>query len=227
MNSRNPLVFLALVVLAILPLRPAQAQDLNSVLQKLDVAAKNFHTATATVEFDSIVTDPVPDKDVLTGTAYYERNSHFEMAVHFTAHIANEKSHPTAKGYILSNGVVRYSDTGKEKDAQPVNGASKYESYFILGFGASGKDLAEKWTIKYDGKDTIDGVATDKLELVAKDPDVRKNIPLVTVWLDASRAVSLKQLFDQGDGQSRVCIYSDIKVNQPQGLPKTAFSFDK
>jgi hypothetical protein len=225
MHSRNPLVFIALVALAILPLRPAQAQDLNGVLQRLDVAAKDFRTATATVEFDSIVTDPVPDKDVLTGTAYYERNSHFEMAVHFTAHISNAKSHPTEKGYILSGGVVRYSDTGKEKDAQPVNGASKYESYFILGFGASGKDLAEKWAIKYLGKETIDGIATDELELVAKDPDVRKNLPMVTIWLDTSRAVSLKQVFDQGDGQSRVCIYTNIKVNQP--LPKTAFSFDK
>lgn len=225
MHSRNSLLFLALIAFASMPLRPAQAQDLTHVLQKLDVAARDFHTTTATVEFDSILTDPVPDKDVLTGTAYYERNSHFEMAVHFTAHIANGNSHPTEKGYILSGGIVRYSDTGKEKDAQPINGASKYESYFVLGFGASGKDLAEKWTIKYLGTETIDGIVTDKLELVAKDPDVRKNLPKVTIWLDTSRAVSLKQVFDQGDGQSRVCVYTNIKVNQP--LPKTAFSFDK
>ena len=63
----------------------------------------------------------------------------------------------------------------------------------MLGFGASGKDLEEKWTIKYLGKETIDGIATDKLELVAKDPDVRKNIPKVTIWMDTARAVSLKQ----------------------------------
>jgi hypothetical protein len=225
MHSRNLLVFLAFVALAVPSLRPAHAEDLANVLANLDAAAKDFHTVAATVEVDSILTDPVPDKDVLTGTAYYERNSHFEMAVHFTAHIASGRSHPTEKGYILSGGVVRYSDTGKEKDAQPVNGASKYESYFELGFGASGKDLAEKWTIKYLGKETIDGIVTDKLELVAKDPDVRKILPKVTIWLDTSRAVSLKQVFDQGDGQSRVCIYSNIKVNQP--LPKTAFSFDK
>jgi hypothetical protein len=227
MHSRNPLLFLALVTIAILPLRSARAEDLASVLAKLDAAARDFHTTVATVEYDSVLTDPVPDKDVLTGTAYYERNSHFEMAVHFTAHISNGKSYPTEKGYILSRGAVRFSDTGKEKDAQPVNGANKYESYFVLGFGASGKDLAEKWTIKYLGKETIDGIATDKLELVAKDPDVRKNLPKVTIWLDTSRAVSLKQVFDQGDGQSRVCIYTNIKVNPHQGLPKTAFEFDK
>ena len=70
----------------------------------------------------------------------------------------------------------------------------------MLGFGASGTQLEEKWTIKYLGTETIDGVKTDKLELVAKDPDVRKNIPKVTIWLDTSRAVSLKQVFDEGEG---------------------------
>ena len=40
----------------------------------------------------------------------------------------------------------------------------------MLGFGASGKDLAEKWDIKYAGEETVDGVKTEKLELVAKDP---------------------------------------------------------
>jgi outer membrane lipoprotein-sorting protein len=221
MHSRNPLVLLALVALAILPLRPAHAEDLASVLAKLDAAAKGFHTTTATVEFDSIQTDPIPDKDVMTGTAYYERNSHFEMAAHFTAH----NGQPSDKAYIFSGGTLRYSDTGKEKDAKPYVEASKYESYFVLGFGASGRDLAEKWTIKYLGKDTVDGIVTDELELVAKDPKVLKLFQKVTIWLDTARAVSVKQVFDEGEGQSRICTYTNIKVNQP--LPKTAFNFDK
>ena len=225
MHSRNYFVFLALVAVAILPLRSAQAEDKASVLAKLDTAAKGFHTTTATVEFDDIQTDPIPNTDVMTGTAYYERNSHFEMAVHFTAHITDGKSRPTAKAYIFSGGVLRVSDTGKEKDAKLYDQASKYESYFVLGFGASGKDLEEKWTITYLGKETIDGISTDKLELVAKDPNVRKNISKVTVWMDTARAVSLKVVFDEGEGQSYVCHYTNIKVNQT--LPKTAFSFDK
>jgi len=94
----------------------------------------------------------------------------------------------------------------------------------MLGFGASGHELAEKWTIKYLGTEVIDGIKTDKLELVAKDPAVRKTIPKVTIWLDTLRAVSLKQIFDEGEGQSRVCYYTNIKVNQP--LLKGAFSFD-
>lgn len=221
MRSRNHLVFFALVAVAFLALPPARAEDKAGVLAKLDAASNGFHTTTATVEFDSIQTDPIYDKDVMTGTAYYERNSHFEMAVHFTKH----DNQPTKKAYIFSGGTLRISDTGKEKDAKPYTEASKYESYFMLGFGASGKDLADKWNITYLGKETIDGVATDRLELVAKDPRVRKLFLKVTIWLDTARAVSLKQVFDEGEGQSYVCTYSNIKVNQ--SLPKAAFNFEK
>jgi outer membrane lipoprotein-sorting protein len=222
MHSRNPLVFLALVALAILPLRSAHAEDLASVLAKLDAAAQDFHTTTATFEFDSIQTDPVPDTDVQKGLAYYQRNgTAFQMAGHINEH----NNHPNAKIYIISHGVLRISDTGKEADAKTITQASKYEGYFMLGFGASGSQLAEKWDIKYLGQEKIDGVLTDKLELVAKDPTVRKNIVKVTAWMDTTRAVSLQVIFDEGQGQSYVCHYTDIKVNQP--LPKTAFDFDK
>ena len=216
------LAFLTLIPALFLFSLPARAADLSSVLQKLDAAAKDFHTALATFEFDTIQTDPVPDTDVQKGTAYYQRNgSSFQMA----GHIAEHNNYPSGKTYILSRGVLRISETGKETDAKSINQASKYEGYLMLGFGASGSQLAEKWDIKYLGAEQIDGVTTDKLELVAKDPTVRKNITKVTAWMDSARAVSLKVIFDEGEGQSWVCHYKDIKVNQP--LPAGAFSFDK
>ncbi|MGD1106272.1 MAG: hypothetical protein ABR865_04445 [Terracidiphilus sp.] len=221
MHLRSKSILLTVLTAALLPVPPARADELASVLAKLDAAARDFHTTTATFEFDTIQTDPIPDKDLLTGTAYYNRiDGHFQMA----AHISGHNGRPAAKAYIFSGGMLRESDTGKESDAKTYTQAGKYESYLMLGFGASGHELAEKWTIKYLGTEVIDGIKTDKLELVAKDPAVRKTIPKVTIWLDTLRAVSLKQIFDEGEGQSRVCYYTNIKVNQP--LPKGAFSFD-
>jgi len=203
-------------------LLPARADDLTRVLQRLDVAAQGFQSTSAEVEFDTLQTNPIPDKDVMTGTAYYERKgSRFQMA----AHIAKHNGRPTAKTYIFAGGVFRLSDTGKEQDAKVYTQVSKYESYLMLGFGAKGSELAQKWTIKYLGEEVLDGVKTDKLELIAKDPQIRKNIPKVIVWLDAARAVSLKQIFDEGEGQSRICRFTNIRVNQP--MPKNAFSFNK
>ena len=45
----------------------------------------------------------------------------------------------------------------------------------------------------------------------------------MTVWLDPRNGVSLKQVFDEGPGQYRVCVYFNIKVNQ--SLPSDAFTF--
>jgi outer membrane lipoprotein-sorting protein len=57
---------------------------------------------------------------------------------------------------------------------------------------------------------------------VAKDPDVKKMFPKVTIWVDPARAVSLKQIFDEGQGQSRTCFYFNIKLNST--LPDSDFT---
>ena len=223
MHLGRRLVFSAFILAALTLSQSAQADDLKQVLQKLDAAAKNFTNVTTDVEFKTVMTVPVPDTDVLTGVAYYERNDgHFKMAAHLHQH----NGQPTNQTYIFSGGVLRESDTDKGNDAHTINQASKYESYLMLGFGASGSDLQAKWDIKYDGQETIDGITTDKLELVAKDPTVRKNLPKVTIWLDTARAVSIKQIFDEGEGTSRTGHYTSIQVGQKK-LPGDAFSFGK
>jgi outer membrane lipoprotein-sorting protein len=196
----------------------AAAQDLKTVLAKLDTAAANFHSTSADFEFDSIQTDPVPNKEVQKGTVYYERKGKdFQMA----AHIDQENGKPSPKIYTFSKGVFRLYE--KLPNQVTIYKNDKLGGYLLLGFGASGKDLSEKWDITYGGQETIDGVKTEKLDLVPKDPAVRKNLVKVTVWMDTARGVSLKQVFDQGDGQSRVCLYFNFKFNQP--LPSSVFTF--
>jgi outer membrane lipoprotein-sorting protein len=195
------------------------ADPLELVLHKLDVAAANFKSTSADVEFDSIQTDPIPDKDVQKGVVYYQRKGNsFQMGVH----IAEVNGKIVPKVIAVTGGVVKFYEKLIDQVTTSTK-VSKYESYLILGFGASGKDLLQKWNIKYLGPDTVNGVKTEKLELVAKDPDVLKLFPKVTIWVDPDRGVSLEQLFDEGQGQSRVCRYSNIKVNQP--LPSDAFTF--
>ncbi len=207
----------ALFALCFVPVRAASAQDLKSVLSRLDTASANFHTTTADFEFDTVTTQPIYDKDVQKGTAYYKRDGHnFQMA----AHIREANGRPIARDLAYSDGKVLYFDQASNQER--VMDATKYESYLLLGFGASGRGLAEKWDIKYLGTEVLDGVKTDKLELIAKDPSVLKLFPKVIVWLDTARAVSLKQLFDEGQGTSRSCFYWNIKTNQT--LPKDAFS---
>jgi outer membrane lipoprotein-sorting protein len=197
----------------------AWADDLGRVLKELDKSAANFHSTTADFEFDTIQTDPFPDKDVMKGTAYYERKgTTFSMA----AHVLQQNGKDAPRTYMYAGGTLKLFQPMIDQ-VTSFKSASKFESYLMLGFGASGKDLADKWGIKYDGQETLDGVKTEKLELAAKDETLRKNLLKVTIWLDVARGVSLKQIFDFPQGVSRVCTYSNIKTNQ--ALPAEAFKF--
>jgi outer membrane lipoprotein-sorting protein len=219
------LLFAASIALALLPGRaafaaPADEKELERVLHRLDVAANNFRSTSADFEFDSVETDPVPDKDVQKGTVYYERNgSAFRMA----AHIKEVNGKPVPKVLTYSGGVIKLYEK-LPNQVTTLNKLSQYGSWFMLGFGASGKDLAARWEIKYLGPETLDGVKTEKLELVAKDPAVRKNVRMVTIWVDLDKGVTLKQVFDQGPSTYRVNVYFNVKVNQP--LPAEVFTFE-
>ena len=219
MHFRKNILLVASIALLFAPLRmTAAAQDLKSVLAKLDAVAPAFHSTSADFEIDSYQTDPVPDKDVQKGTVYYERRgSNFQMA----AHINEENGKPVPKTYKYDKGVFQLYE--KLTDQVTTYKNDKLGGYLLLGFGASGKELSDKWDITYAGAETLDGVKTDKLELVPKDTAVRRNLAKVTVWMDTAHGVSRKQVFDEGQGQSRVCVYFNFKFNQP--LPSSAFTF--
>jgi outer membrane lipoprotein-sorting protein len=200
--------------------RPARAADsLNAVLHKLDVAAARFHTTSADFVFQSIQTDPIPDTETQKGTVYYERKgSSFQMA----AHIGQINGRAIPKIYKYGGGVFELYEPVINQVTRFAR-AGKFESYVMLGFGASGKELAQKWNLKLLGAEALDGVLTDKLELIAKDPAVQRNLPKVTIWVDPERGVSLKQVFDEAGGTERICTYSNIRVND--SLPRDAFTF--
>jgi outer membrane lipoprotein-sorting protein len=225
MHKATKFVFFALIAMILLAVRASYAapatpneKEKDKVLRRLDDAAKNFHSTEADFEFDTIQTDPIYDKDVQKGTVYYERKgAAFQMA----AHISEINGKPAPKVYTYSNGVFRLFESAINQ-VTTYSKLNKYESYLMLGFGASGKDIEQKWDVTYLASETLDGVKVAKLELVPKDPDIRKNLPKVTVWIDPERGVSLKQIFDEGPGQYRVSVYFNIKVNQP--LPADAFT---
>ena len=218
----RPSVVAVVLLLAILPGRTALAatqDDLKSVLDRLNVSAANFHSVSANVEFDNVETDPIPETDVQKGVVYYDRkNNSVQMGVHMSEH--NGK--PSGKAYTYVGGVFRLFEPGVNQVTTYVK-ASRWESYIDLGFGASGKDLQAKWDINYLGSEQLGGVNTARLELTPKDPDLRKNLSKVTIWVDADRAVSLKQVFTFTSSSTYVCQYSGFNFNQK--LPGDAFKF--
>ena len=216
MRLSAKLILATAFALALLPGSAFCADDKERVLRQLDAAAAKFHNTTADFLSISYQTDPVPDQDKQEGTVYYDRSGN---GVRMAGHIRTVNGKPITKIYTFNKGVLQLYEKAINQITILRAGGSA-EGYLVLGFGASGKDLEAKWDIRYLGsemlKDGNTAVKTEKLELVAKDPAVRKNIARVVIWVDPDRAISLKQTFYENSSEYRDCFYFNVKLNNRQ-----------
>lgn len=209
----------ALAVLVLAARTMFAADDLKSVIAQLNASSAKFHSATAKLEFVNEMTEPIPDKDVMDGVAYTERKGN---STELGIHIETENGKPAQRVITVKNGVFSMYEKLTNQVTTSKEGG-KIEGYLSLGFGGSGTDLETNWEITYKGSETMDHVKVAKLDLVPKDPKALQYVRKVTMWIDTERGVSLKQFFDQGQGQSRTVTYTNIKLNS--SLPGDAFSF--
>jgi outer membrane lipoprotein-sorting protein len=204
----------------------AASPQLSALLAKMDVASKGFKSAQADFKWD-YYEKIVHDTTTQTGTIYFQREGgSTEMGAVITDPAAKGK---VVKGIHFKGAELQMFDPGVNQ-ITVLNEASNQaaiESFLTLGFGAGGSDLAKVWNITDQGPETIDGVATEKLDLVNKDAEARKSVLHVTIWIDASRAVALKQVAYQSGGNYRTATYKNIKLNAAIDKSKFAFKTDK
>src|SRR5206468_7762842 len=132
--------------------------------------------------------------DVQKGTIYYRRNGkEIEMMAEVKM-VGNDSNtlKPDRKYVLFSEGKIRMYqpkpdqvtvyDLGKNR--------SDFESYVVLGFGGSGQDLLKSFDVTYVGPETINGVATAKLQLVPKSEKVKNNYNKIFLWIDLAKGIS-------------------------------------
>ena len=197
--------------------KPADQGDLQSVLHKMDEVAATFRSAQANFEWDTYekVIDEVDE--VQTGTIYYRRTGKdIDMMAEVKkvgSNLATVKPEP--KYVLYSQGKVRLyqpkPDQVTEFDVRKDH--SGYESYVVLGFGGSGQDLQKVFDVTYEGPETINGVATAKLQLVPKSEAIQGTYKQIFLWIDLQKGVSVQQKFISPQEDYRLAKYSDIQVN--------------
>jgi hypothetical protein len=225
LTMKLPILLLALAA-------TAHAQSpLDTVLKQMDAASKTFHSAQANVSYDNY-TRVVRAHDIETGTIFVERAGESGVtfgALFFDLGPDGKPSKSPAKIISFDGNLLQVDSTGTNTVDifKAGNNQAKYEGFLTLGFGGSGQALAKAWTITDQGPETIDGVKTEKLDLVAKDPAVKSTFTHVTIWIDPVRDVSLKQIFVAPNNDSRTATYTNIRLNakidkHPYTIPKSA-----
>lgn len=64
------------------------------------------------------------------------------------------------------------------------------------------------------GPETINGVATAKLQLIPKSENVRNNYSKIFLWIDLDKGISVQQQFLTPQGDYRLTKYSAIRINE-------------
>jgi outer membrane lipoprotein-sorting protein len=201
MMSLN-ILFLSLSIV----LQQQEAPSLDSVLKKMDAAAASFQATQADFVWDQYQ-KVVDETDTQTGTVYYRRvGKEIEM-------MADIKQ-PDPKSVLYKDGKLQVYQPKIDQVMQYTAGANQQEveTFLVLGFGGSGQDLKKSFDVTYQGEETIDNVATAKLQLVPKSDKVRSNFQQIILWIDLERGISMQQKLMQSQGDYRVAKYSAIKM---------------
>lgn len=187
-------------------LAAAQAPTLDSVLKKMDAAAASFQTLQADFVWDQYQR-VVDEHDTQKGTVYYRRSG---KEIEMMADIKD----PDQKFLLYKDGKLQVYQPKIEQVMEYTAGANhnEIESYLVLGFGGSGQDLKKQFDVTYQGEETIDNIATAKLQLIPKSEKVKNYFTQAFLWIDLNRGISLQQRFMQGQGDSRLAKYSAIKM---------------
>lgn len=212
-------LFLALAVWAQSPAKSASSADLERVLDRMDATAAGFRTTEASFVWDQYQ-KVVDDKDTQEGKVYFRRSGDdTQMA----AEITKVNGKPQAKYVIFTDGKVQVYQPGISDQVDVYNtGKNKetFESFLILGFGGSGHGMLKSFDVTYAGQETLNGIPTDKLNLIPKSGKIRNMFDHILLWID-SHGVSIQQQLFTPEGDYRLAKYSNIQPNQK--IPDTAF----
>lgn len=186
----------------------ASERELEAVLTQIDRASENFRSCEADFVWEQYQR-VVDEHDVQKGRVYF---LHHEKDIHMAADVQS----PETKYLLFSEGKVRLYQPKIEQVTEYDVGKKKaeFESFLVLGFGGRGHDLPSAFQVSYQGTETMEGTKVVKLDLVPKAAKVHNMFDHITVWVDATRDVSLKQQFFEPSGDYRIALYSNFKMNQ-------------
>ena len=214
MNTQKITTSLFATLLLLTPgIARSQEPNLRKVFAEMDASAPKFQDVTADIDVDNytaVVQDHQMDKG---STAFRRAGGSIEMAMTLN------KGQQGERDILYRNGELHYYQPDAKQETILAAGANRaqYDSLLSTGFGATSKDLNSGWEVRFDGMEAIGGIQTAKLALVPRLDNIRNNIKQLTIWVDLSRDISLKQVMTQPDGDTRTVVYSKIRYNTHLG----------
>jgi outer membrane lipoprotein-sorting protein len=215
MNPPAIRILCALCIAVSAPAFANPADDVNSLLDRIDRAAASFHTMSAKVR--RVQHTAVVDEDTVdSGTILLKRGQRgkdVSMLIDLTEPDPKTVAFQghTVEVYYPKMRSVDEFDVTKQRDL--------LEQLFLLGFGTSRADIQASYNARLVGPDTLAGQKTQILELVPKSKEVLQHLLKIEMWV-AESGYPLQQKFYQKGRDYELATYSDMKINTD--LPESA-----
>ena len=196
------------LVLTILAAGALSAATVQDVLSKMDQSASAFTSMSANLK-KLTHTKVIDDTTEESGTILLRKTSpkNLQVMVSFTKPDERTVAFGGKKAemfYPKLNTVQEYNLAGH---------GSLVEQFMLLGFGASGKDLAAAYEVKVAGEETVAGQKAVKLQLTPKAAAAREKLKHVELWMADGGAYPVQQKLLQPSGDYTIFTYSDVKIN--------------
>ena len=202
----RPLLGAALVFAAAI-----SAQDLESALGRMDRLSKGFRGLTADLHRITY-TAVIKQADESSGrlTVFRAQPKDLRMLVEI------DKPDPGAVA-VANNKVQIYYPKIAEVQEYDLSGKQNrlIEEFLLLGFGTSTSDLGKKYSIKYMGMATVQGLKADLLELVPKSTEAREHFPRIEMWIAQDGGYPLRLKLYQPSKDYQEAEYTNVRVNPP------------
>jgi outer membrane lipoprotein-sorting protein len=197
---------------------PKSAEGMEAVLDSMDRAAQNFHSAQTGFVWDQYES-VVQEHTKQSGVMYIRKSgSDLDMAANVT------EPPDQRKDVLFKDGKVQLYQPGLDQLTRYAAGKNRdaFQSFLVLGFGGPGHDLVKQFEVKYAGNENVGGIQAAKLELVPKSQRVRGMFDRILLWIDPARGISVQQqFFEPSSGNYRLVQYSNIELKQK--VPDSAF----
>src|SRR3954470_17847691 len=180
-------------------------ESLESVLTQMDSSAAKFKSAQADFEWDQYQ-KLVNETEVQKGKVSFLHDKDTQMSADITE--------PDHKILVFVNGKLSFYQPKIEQVTEYDAGKNRaeVESFLVLGFGSRGHDLSKQFTVKYLGREAVNGIVAAKLELIPLTAKVRNMFTKIILWVDTDRDVSIKQQAFEPAGDYRIALYSNIRL---------------
>lgn len=207
-RTARPLRLFALAGAMLLLAATAGAASLEETLARMDRSAAGFRGLTANlkvVSYTALVKETTEESGRIA--IFRPKPRDMRMLVEFTEPSARAVAFQGRKVqmYYPKLAVVREYDLGKQ--------GSLVDQYLLLGFGTPGSELKKSYSIKLAGEEVLNGVKTDRLELVPLSGEAVKHVRMFEIWVSQQDGIVVQQKLHQPSRDYMLFSYSDMKLN--------------